>query len=217
MKMVTVHLEGILWDTDGESVDLPTKLVMQVGVEDEDYMDDSVVMDAAIDTASDRSGFCIKGVVAARVVRPGEPHEPQRAKVTPLPWPVANAKTGQLACVPIDPDTAQPAFSLEASEYLPGDPVHTVTMSLDNYNHARACVEAAATPTQGVDVAAVREEIRNLLAHHFPPGDQAYVNAVAGRLLVAIGHGELAQRHASEPASNTPAPAAGQSRMGGMR
>jgi hypothetical protein len=63
-KTVLVLLSGIKWDTDGQDVDLPTDLVVEVDNDGNDWGED------AVDKASDMSGWCISGVETISSVPP---------------------------------------------------------------------------------------------------------------------------------------------------
>jgi hypothetical protein len=50
-----VEVQGIDWDTDGEDVDLPSSVTMEVE-------DDDATYDDILDELSNEYGWCIKGV-----------------------------------------------------------------------------------------------------------------------------------------------------------
>lgn len=64
--IVKVELTGIVWDTDGEDVDLPT--TMTVEVDRDDGEDDESVFDRAVDQASDEKGWCIQSIGENKIV-----------------------------------------------------------------------------------------------------------------------------------------------------
>lgn len=55
-----VKLSGIIWDTDGQQIDLPKEMVVEVEREPDDT--DEEVFDMAIDAASDKMGWLIGGI-----------------------------------------------------------------------------------------------------------------------------------------------------------
>jgi len=65
MEKSKVKLTGIVWDTDGESVDLPTEMVVEVDTDD----DHEVMFDEAINVASDQTGWCIDIIEDNEVVQ----------------------------------------------------------------------------------------------------------------------------------------------------
>lgn len=55
---MNVLLKGIVWDTDGEKVDLPDSMVVTV----EDDLEGYEIDVAAVDAASDKTGWCIQSI-----------------------------------------------------------------------------------------------------------------------------------------------------------
>jgi hypothetical protein len=66
MRTVEVKLTGIEWDTDGEQVELPFDTTVWVEADETDT--DDQIMDAAVDKASDETGWCISGVATKEIV-----------------------------------------------------------------------------------------------------------------------------------------------------
>ena len=58
--MVKIKLTNIVWDTDGENVELPSTLTVEVEAGDGEN-------ERAVDAASDQQGWCIKSATAERV------------------------------------------------------------------------------------------------------------------------------------------------------
>lgn len=63
MQTVTVRLEGINWETDGEDVSLPDSLDCEVEVDlDDPYLKEDEIFDMAIDIASSEQRWLIDSV-----------------------------------------------------------------------------------------------------------------------------------------------------------
>lgn len=61
-KQIKIKCSDIEWDTDGQEVDLPTEVVIEVS--QAEWEDDDTL---AADTLSDEHGFCIKALVTEEI------------------------------------------------------------------------------------------------------------------------------------------------------
>lgn len=58
MKYRVLHIK---WDTDGQDVDLPTEIIIEISEEKEAHLDDYEKVELLSDYITDETGFCHKG------------------------------------------------------------------------------------------------------------------------------------------------------------